>query len=134
MLSWLEVPLIVGDARRPLHRDRDAAVGAVRLPPGHPADLGGAHPGHLLRLADHHPDRHRPGAPQPDLLHIYMLNPLAVIFQQFRHAFITHATPSAAALLGSTAALLEPVAIMVAIFVVGFWVFNRIAPRVAEDL
>ena len=35
------------------------------------------------------------------LLKIYMLNPLAVIFQQFRHAFITHDTPSAAALLGS---------------------------------
>ena len=32
------------------------------------------------------------------LLHIYMLNPLAVIFQQFRHAFINHATPSAASL------------------------------------
>ncbi len=29
------------------------------------------------------------------LLHIYMLNPLAVIFQQFRHAMITNATPSA---------------------------------------
>ncbi len=41
----------------------------------------------------------------PTLFHIYMLNPLAVIFQQFRHAFITHATPSAGALLGSTAAL-----------------------------
>ena len=41
----------------------------------------------------------------PTLLHVYMLNPLAVIFQQFRHAFITHATPSAGALLGSTAAL-----------------------------
>jgi ABC-2 type transport system permease protein len=63
-----------------------------------------------------------------------MLNPLAVVFQQFRHAFITHATPSAGALLGSTALIALPVAIVVAIFVVGFWVFNRIAPRVAEDL
>ena len=25
-------------------------------------------------------------------LHLYMLNPLAVIFQQFRHAMVTHAT------------------------------------------
>jgi ABC-2 type transport system permease protein len=63
-----------------------------------------------------------------------MLNPLAVLFQQFRHAFITHDTPSAGALLGSMAALLEPLAIVVAIFVLGFWVFNRTAPRVAEDL
>jgi ABC-2 type transport system permease protein len=70
----------------------------------------------------------------PALLHLYMLNPLAVIFQQFRHAFITHATPSAASLLGSTAALIEPIAIVAAIFVLGFVVFNRTAPRVAEDL
>jgi ABC-2 type transport system permease protein len=70
----------------------------------------------------------------PALVHIYMLNPLAVIFQEFRHAFINHATPSAASLLGSYAALAEPVAIIGGVFVLGFWVFNRIAPRVAEDL
>jgi ABC-2 type transport system permease protein len=63
-----------------------------------------------------------------------MLNPLAVVFQQFRHAFITNATPSAGALLGSMAAIALPVAIVFAIFAIGFWVFNRIAPRVAEDL
>jgi ABC-2 type transport system permease protein len=68
------------------------------------------------------------------LVRIYMLNPLAVVFQQFRHAFINHATPSAAALLGSTARLAEPVALVLVIFLLGFWVFNRIAPRVAEDL
>jgi ABC-2 type transport system permease protein len=70
----------------------------------------------------------------PPLFHLYMLNPLAVIFQQFRHAFITHATPSVSALLGSTAQLAEPIAIVLAIFVLGFWIFNRLAPRVAEDL
>jgi ABC-2 type transport system permease protein len=68
------------------------------------------------------------------MFHIYMLNPLAVIFQQFRHAFITHDTPSAGALLGSTAALAEPVGIVIVIFVLGFVVFNRTAPKVAEDL
>ncbi|MGZ4169018.1 MAG: ABC transporter permease [Solirubrobacteraceae bacterium] len=68
------------------------------------------------------------------LMHLYMLNPLAVIFQQFRHAFINHATPSAASLLGGWIYLLEPLAIVVAVFVGGFYVFNRIAPRVAEDL
>jgi ABC-2 type transport system permease protein len=65
---------------------------------------------------------------------LYMLNPLAVVFQQFRHAFINHATPSVGALLGSKAAIALPVAIVFAIFAAGFWVFNRIAPRVAEDL
>jgi ABC-2 type transport system permease protein len=70
----------------------------------------------------------------PSLTRIYMLNPLAVVLQQFRHAFITHATPSVSALFGSTAWVALPVAIVVGIFWLGFWVFNRIAPRVAEDL
>ena len=68
------------------------------------------------------------------LTRLYMLNPLAVVFQQFRHAVITHGTPSVGALLGSTAAVALPVAIVLAIFVIGFWVFHRMAPRVAEDL
>jgi ABC-2 type transport system permease protein len=68
------------------------------------------------------------------LLHVYMLNPLAVIFQQFRHSFITHATPSAGALLGHQALLAIPIGIVLAIFVLGFYVFNRTAPKVAEDL
>jgi ABC-2 type transport system permease protein len=67
-------------------------------------------------------------------LHIYMLNPLAVVFQQFRHAMVTHATPSAGQVLGSWAALGGSLAIVVAVFVAGFWVFNRSAPLIAEDL
>jgi ABC-2 type transport system permease protein len=68
------------------------------------------------------------------LFHIYMLNPLAVLFQEFRHAYVNHAEPGAAALLGSWWALLEPLAIVAAVFVLGFVVFNRTAPKVAEDL
>ena len=69
------------------------------------------------------------------MMRIYMLNPLAVVFQQFRHAFINPATPSAGELIGSTAlSIIEPVAITLAVFVLGFWTFNRIAPAVAEDL
>jgi len=67
-------------------------------------------------------------------LHIYMLNPLAVVFQQFRHAMVTHATPSAGQVLGSWPALGGSLAIVVAVFVAGFWVFNRSAPLIAEDL
>jgi ABC-2 type transport system permease protein len=70
----------------------------------------------------------------PTLFHIYMLNPLASVFQQARHAMVTHATPSAGAAMGSWASLLAPVGIVVAIFVLGFWVFNSSAPHVAEDL
>jgi ABC-2 type transport system permease protein len=68
------------------------------------------------------------------LLHLYMLNPLAVVVQQFRHAVVTHATISPGDVLGSQAALLGPVAIVVAFFALGFYVFNRTAPYVAENL
>jgi ABC-2 type transport system permease protein len=68
------------------------------------------------------------------LFHLYMLNPLAVVFQQFRHAMITHETLSAGQALGSWAALLAPIAIVLAILGLGFWVFNRSAPQVAENL
>ncbi len=68
------------------------------------------------------------------VFHLYMLNPLAVIFQQFRHAMITHDALSAGQALGGWSALLGPLAIVAATFALGFWVFNRSAPMVAENL
>jgi ABC-2 type transport system permease protein len=68
------------------------------------------------------------------LYHIYMLNPLVTVFQQFRHAMVTHATISAENALGGWAAMLEPVGLAFAVFALGFWVFNRSAPFVAENL
>jgi ABC-2 type transport system permease protein len=68
------------------------------------------------------------------LYHVYTLNPLVAIFQQFRHAMINHATLSAGQIMGSWAALLEPMALVAAIIAIGFWVFNREAPHIAEDL
>ncbi len=68
------------------------------------------------------------------LYHIYMLNPLVTVFQQFRHAMVTHATISAGEALGSWAGLLEPIGVAAATFALGFWVFNRSAPFVAENL
>jgi ABC-2 type transport system permease protein len=70
----------------------------------------------------------------PTLVHLYMLNPLATVFQQFRHAVINHAAPGASVALGSAVGLLEPVAIVFAVFALGFIVFNRTAPYVAENL
>lgn len=70
----------------------------------------------------------------PTMLHIYMLNPLACILQQFRHAMITSATPSAGQVLGSWTALIAPLALVAAVFVVGFAVFNRAAAKIAENL
>lgn len=68
------------------------------------------------------------------LVHVYMLNPLAVTFQQFRHAMVTHGTPSAAQVMGSWARLGLPILIVVAVFAIGFWVFNRSAGLIAENL
>jgi ABC-2 type transport system permease protein len=68
------------------------------------------------------------------LYHVYTLNPLVAIFQQFRHSMINNSVHSAARIMGSSLALLEPLALTVGIFVLGFWVFNREAPHIAEDL
>jgi ABC-2 type transport system permease protein len=70
----------------------------------------------------------------PFWMHVYMLNPLATVFQQFRHAMVNHASLSAGQALGGWAYLLEPLGIVAAIFVLGFWVFSRAAPHIAEDL
>jgi ABC-2 type transport system permease protein len=68
------------------------------------------------------------------LYHIYTLNPLVAIFQQFRHAMINHSVLSAGQIMGSWLDLLEPLALVAALLVIGFWVFNREAPHIAEDL
>ena len=63
-----------------------------------------------------------------------MLNPLAAILQQIRHAVIDPGAPSAAAAAGGWQWLLIPAAIILGVFALGFWVFNREAPRIAEEL
>jgi ABC-2 type transport system permease protein len=68
------------------------------------------------------------------VLHVYMLSPLATVFQQFRHAIINHGAPGASVALGGTLGLLEPIAIVLGVFALGFYVFNRTAPYVAENL
>jgi ABC-2 type transport system permease protein len=68
------------------------------------------------------------------LYRVYRLNPLVAIFQQFRHAMINHASASAAQIMGGSVALLEPLGVVAAILVLGFWYFNRQAPNIAEDL
>ena len=63
-----------------------------------------------------------------------MLNPLATIIQQFRHAIIDPGAPSASAAAGGTARLLIPAAIILAVFVLGVFAFTREARRAAEEL
>jgi ABC-2 type transport system permease protein len=68
------------------------------------------------------------------LTRLYLLNPIAAIFQQFRHAMVNHLTLSPGQIFGSPVYLLIPAGTIVGVFALGFYVFNRVAPRVAENL
>jgi ABC-2 type transport system permease protein len=61
-------------------------------------------------------------------------NPLTPLFEQARIWVIDPSAPSLAETAGSAAALLIPVAIFIGACVVGLWLFEREAPRVAEAL
>jgi ABC-2 type transport system permease protein len=66
--------------------------------------------------------------------HLIMSNPLAAILEQMRHAVIDPNAPTAAAAIGGTVRLLIPLGIIALVAGLGFWYFNREAPRIAEDL
>jgi ABC-2 type transport system permease protein len=66
----------------------------------------------------------------------YLFNPIGVILQQARHWMIggPGGGESPATIMGGKAWLLAPAGIAVAVCVLGFWVFAREAPRIAEEL
>lgn len=70
----------------------------------------------------------------PTLRHIIMVNPLSPIFELARKWVITPSAPGPAAAAGGYLPLLAPLAIYIGICVLGVWVFNREAPRIAEEL
>jgi ABC-2 type transport system permease protein len=63
-----------------------------------------------------------------------MCNPLAVIVQQARHALIDPSAASAAEAIGGAPRLLIPLGIVAGVCALGYWIFDRSAPRIAEDL
>jgi ABC-2 type transport system permease protein len=63
-----------------------------------------------------------------------MVSPLATVVQQVRHSLFDPAAPSAADAIGGPVYLLIPLAIGFGVFALGFYVFNRTAPAVAEEL
>jgi ABC-2 type transport system permease protein len=65
---------------------------------------------------------------------LIMFNPLSVVIQQIRHSVFDKAAPSAADAIGGAPWLAIPLGITVGLFALGFWVFNRMAPHVAEEL
>lgn len=65
---------------------------------------------------------------------LYLCNPLAATVQQLRHSVIDSDAATAAEAIGGAGYLAIPAAIVIGAFVLGFWVFRREAPRVAEEL
>jgi ABC-2 type transport system permease protein len=62
------------------------------------------------------------------------LNPLAPIFELARKWVLDPTAPGPAALAGGAVWLLVPAALYLAVVVLAVWVFNREAPRIAEEL
>jgi ABC-2 type transport system permease protein len=71
----------------------------------------------------------------PDAMrHILILNPLTPLFELARVWVIDPSAPGPVDAAGGWGLLLAPIAIYVAICVFAVWVFNREAPRIAEQL
>lgn len=67
--------------------------------------------------------------------HILMINPLAGIFEQVRVWILAEpAAPTAVEAAGGWLGLLPAIAIFLATCAFGVWIFNRDAPRIAEEL
>jgi ABC-2 type transport system permease protein len=65
---------------------------------------------------------------------LLMVNPLAPIFEQVRVWVLEPSAPSAAEVAGGATGLIPAAAIYVFVCVFAVWVFNRDAPRIAEEL
>jgi ABC-2 type transport system permease protein len=69
-----------------------------------------------------------------NLAHVLMANPFAAILEQARHALISPHYPTAAAAMGGGAMVLIPIGIGILVVGLGFLIFDRQAPYVAEQL
>ena len=63
-----------------------------------------------------------------------LVNPIAVVLTQMRHAVIDPAAPNAAHAIGPDIRLAIPLGIVLTSFAIGMLVFAREAPKVAENL
>jgi ABC-2 type transport system permease protein len=67
--------------------------------------------------------------------HLMMVNPLAVVLEQIRVWVLSEPeAPTAVEAAGGWLGLLPAAAIFVGVCLLGAWLFNREAPRIAEDL
>jgi ABC-2 type transport system permease protein len=65
---------------------------------------------------------------------LVLVNPLTPMFEQARRWVIDPNAPGAVSAAGGWSHLLAPIAVFVAVCALGVWIFNREAPRVAEEL
>lgn len=66
--------------------------------------------------------------------HPLAANPLGMVMTQMRKWVIDPSAPSAAEAIGGYVRLLIPIGVIVGVFALGFWVFQRETPRIAENL
>lgn len=66
--------------------------------------------------------------------HLIFVNPLAPIFEQVRVWAIEPDAPTAIDVVGGIGGLLPAAAIYVGVCIFAVWIFNRDAPRIAEEL
>ena len=64
----------------------------------------------------------------------YLANPIASVLTQMRHAVIDPTAPTVAEAIGGGIRLVVPLGIALGTFALGWWTFNRAAPRIAEHL
>jgi ABC-2 type transport system permease protein len=69
-----------------------------------------------------------------DFTKLMACTPIAAALTEMRHALIDPTAPSLAETLGSPALVLVPIGITLTIFALGWWVFQRRAPMLAEKL
>jgi ABC-2 type transport system permease protein len=69
-----------------------------------------------------------------EVAHVLLCNPLAAVVQEARHLVVDPAYVNVADAIGGGAHLLVPLAIVVLTCALGLRVFNREAPRIAEEL
>jgi ABC-2 type transport system permease protein len=65
---------------------------------------------------------------------VILANPLAPLFELARKWIIDPSAPGPVSVAGGFAGLLVPMALFAAICAFAVWIFNREAPRIAEEL
>jgi ABC-2 type transport system permease protein len=68
------------------------------------------------------------------LRNVITLNPLTPLFELVRVWIVDPDAPGPVSAAGGVVPLLAPIAIFVAVCALAVWIFNREAPRIAEEL